>query len=159
MPDRSLILPWLEKKLAGNNAEIVLNLAQGAPLLAMQYASDSHLEQRRDCFNTWLSVAAQQSHPVIVAEQWLKLPETTLLFWLNSWVIDIMRYRYQLAPKNLYHIDFKLPLSELAQRINVIKLYDFYDLLLKSRGRLETPINKQALWEEILIAWALLNRD
>ena len=159
LPDRSLILPWLEKKLAGNNAEIVLNLAQGAPLLAMQYASDSHLEQRRDCFNTWLSVAAQQSHPVLVAEQWLKLPETTLLFWLNSWVIDIMRYRYQLAPKNLYHIDFQLPLSELAQRINVIKLYDFYDLLLKSRGRLETPINKQALWEEILIAWALLNRE
>jgi DNA polymerase-3 subunit delta' len=70
-----------------------------------------------------------------------------------------MRYRYQLAPKNLYHIDFQLPLSELAQRINVIKLYDFYDLLLKSRGRLETPINKQALWEEILIAWALLNRE
>ena len=159
LPDQSLVLPWLKQQLANGNAEIVLNLAQGAPLLAMQYANDAHLEQRRDCFNAWLSVAAQQSHPVVVAEQWLKLPETTLLFWLNSWVIDMMRYRYQSEPKNLYHIDFKMPLSDLAQRINALKLYDFYDLLLKSRRRLETPINKQALWEEILIAWAQLNRQ
>lgn len=159
LPDKSLVLPWLGKQLAGQNVEIVLNLAQGAPLLAMQYASDAHLEQRQECFNAWLSVASQQSHPVIVAEQWVKLPETTLLFWLNSWVIDMMRYRYQAAPKNLYHIDFKIPLSALAQRINALKLYDFYDLLLKSRGRLETPINKQALWEDILIAWAQLNRE
>ncbi len=160
LPDESLVMPWLEKQLAGSKeARVVLNLAQGAPLLAMKYASDVHLAQRQECFNAWLSVASQQHHPVVVAEQWVKLPDTTLLFWLNSWVIDVMRYRYQAMPKNVYHTDFKVPLHEIAQRINILKLYDFYDLLLKSRGRLETPINKQALWEEILIAWARLNRE
>lgn len=157
MPDRHLVLQWLSQQT--NNAEVVLNLAQGSPLLAQQYASDEHLTQRRDCFNAWLSVAKQQSHPVIIAEQWLKLPETTLLFWLSSWVIDLMRYRHQSEPKNLYHADLKVALSELAPRVNPIKLYEFYDLLLQSRRRLETQINKQVLWEEILIAWALLNRS
>lgn len=157
MPDKNLVLQWLSQQTS--NAEIVLNLAQGSPLLAQQYAADEHLTQRRDCFNAWLSVAKQQSHPVIVAEQWLKLPETTLLFWLSSWVIDLMRHKHQTEPKNLYHTDLKMALRELALRVNPIKLYEFYDLLLKSRQRLETQINKQVLWEEILIAWALLNRS
>ncbi len=156
MPDRNLILQWLSQETS--NAEIVLNLAQGSPLLAQQYATDEHLTQRRDCFNAWLSIAKQQSHPITVAEQWLKLPETTLLFWVSSWVIDLMRYRHQSAPKNLYHADLKVALSELAQLVNPIKLYAFYDLLLQSRQRIETQINKQVLWEEILIAWASLNR-
>ena len=157
MPDKNLVLPWLLQQT--NNAEIVLNLAQGAPLLAKKYATDEHTQQRHDCFAAWLSVAKQQSHPVIVAEQWLKLPEATLLFWLSSWVIDLMRYRYQTAPKNLYHADLNVPLSELAVRLNPIKLIEFYDLLLFSRRRLETQINKQVLWEEILITWSLLNRS
>ena len=69
-----------------------------------------------------------------------------------------MRYRHQTAPKNLYHADLKTALSELSLQVNPIKLYEFYDLLLQSRIRLETQINKQVLWEEILISWALLNR-
>lgn len=157
MPDKNLVLQWLSQQTT--NPEIVLNLAQGSPLLAKQYATDEHLTQRRDCFDAWLSVAKQQSHPVMVAEQWLKLPETTLLFWLSSWVIDLMRYRHQTEPKNLYHADFKDELSQLAAQVNPLKLYKFYDLLLESRRRLETQINKQVLWEEILITWALLNRS
>lgn len=157
MPDKNLVLQWLSQQTA--NAEIVLNLAQGSPLLAKQYANDEHLTQRRDCFNEFLAVANQKNHPVLVAEKWLKLPETTLLFWLTSWVIDLMRYRHQTMPKNLYHADLKTELSALAIKVNPLKLYKFYDLLLESRRRLETQINKQVLWEEILIAWALLNRS
>lgn len=157
MPPRDLVLQWLSQQT--NNAQVVLNLAQGAPLLAQQYATDEHLTQRSACFNAWLSIAKQQSHPVIVAEQWLKLPENTLLFWLTSWVIDLMRYHHQSTPKNLYHADLNRELSEFAPRVNRLKLYEFYDLLLQSRRRLETQINKQVLWEEILIAWALLNRS
>ena len=157
MPDKNLVLPWLSQQT--NNVEVVFNLAQGSPLLAQQYATDEHLTQRRECFDGWLAIAKQQSHPVIVAERWLKLPEATLLFWLSSWVIDLMRYRHQSTPKNLYHADFKRDLSELSSHINPMKLYEFYDLLLQSRRRIETQINKQVLWEEILIAWAMLNRS
>lgn len=157
MPEKNLVLQWLSQQTS--NAEIVLNLAQGSPLLAQQYATDEHLAQRRDCFAEFLAVANQTNHPVIIAEKWLKLPEATLLFWVSSWVIDLMRYRHQVAPKNLYHADFKRELSELSPRVNPLKLYEFYDLLLQSRRRIETQINKQVLWEEILIAWAMLNRS
>lgn len=156
MPEKNLVLQWLSQQTA--NPEIVLNLAQGSPLLAKQYATDEHLLQRRDCFSEFLAVANQKNHPVLIAEKWLKLPETTLLFWITSWVIDLMRHRHQSAPKNLYHADFKNELSQLSARVNPLKLYKFYDLLLESRRRIETQINKQVLWEEILIAWALLNR-
>lgn len=156
MPQKNLVLQWLSQQTS--NPEIVLNLAQGSPLLAKQYATDEHLTQRRECFSEFLAVASQKNHPVLIAEKWLKLPESTLLFWLTSWVIDLMRHRHQTEPKNLYHADFKSELSALATKVNPLKLYKFYDLLLESRRRIETQINKQVLWEEILIAWALLNR-
>lgn len=157
MPDKNLVLPWLSQQT--DHPENVLNLAQGAPLLAQNYANDAHKQQRLDCFDVWIAIAKHQNHPVVIAEQWLKLPETALLFWLSSWVIDLMRYKHQTMPRNLYHTDLSEKLSQLAQRINPIKLYEFYDLLLQSRRRLETQINKQVLWEEILIAWAMLNRS
>ncbi len=157
MPEKQQVLQWLSQQTS--NAEIVLNLAQGSPLLAKQYATDEHLTQRRACFSEFLAVANQKNHPVMIAEKWLKLPEATLLFWVSSWVIDLMRYRHQNSPKNLYHADFKRELSELSARVNPLKLYKFYDLLLESRRRIETQINKQVLWEEILITWANLNRS
>lgn len=156
MPEKKDVLQWLSQQTS--NAEIVLNLAQGSPLLAKQYATDEHLTQRRDCFADFLAVA-NQKNPVIIAEKWLKLPEATLLFWVSSWVIDLMRYRHQSMPKNLYHPDFKEKLNDISQRVNPLKLYEFYDLLLQSRRRIETQINKQVLWEEILIAWSILNRS
>ena len=160
-PSRALALPWLEAQLATgqHEADIALTLAQDAPLIALQYASEALTAQRRECFHAWLSVARGQSHPVMVAEQWVALPEEMLFFWLTAWVIDVMRYHYQDTPKTVYHLDLKKGLSDLAQRVDVVKLYEFYDFLLKSRTMLETPINKQALWEAILISWARLNQQ
>jgi DNA polymerase-3 subunit delta' len=36
-------------------------------------------------------------------------------------------------------------------------VYKFYDLLLSSQAKIETQINKQLMFEEILIHWEKLN--
>jgi DNA polymerase III subunit delta' len=88
-----------------------------------------------------------------------KLPETALLFWLTSWVIDLIKARYQNHAEHLYNSDLQSSLQSLTQQLDLKGLYQLYDLLLLSRGRLESTINKQSLFEEILIQWSELNRS
>jgi DNA polymerase-3 subunit delta' len=51
----------------------------------------------------------------------------------------------------------KESLQELSQQLELKELYKLYDLILASRQRLNTQINKQTMFEEILIKWLELN--
>ncbi|MDP2902192.1 MAG: DNA polymerase III subunit delta' [Methylovulum sp.] len=162
MPDRETVLAWLQQQKPGLSPcdiEILLDLAQLAPLLALQFANDETLNLRNTCFSSWMAIAQRRSHPVIVAEQWQKLPGPSLIFWMTSWVIDMIKCGYQAGQHQLYNPDLNKPLQALAQRLELKGLYQWYDLLLVSRQRLQTPINKQSLLEEILIQWLQLNQS
>lgn len=162
-PDKTTVVKWLgetlQKKapptplLFGNVA-----LAQGAPLLALDYVNDNSLTLRNDCFEKWLSIAKQLGSPVSVAENWYKLPAAPLIFWMTSWIIDLIKCFYSANVENSYNPDLSNQLQELTQQLELKGLYKLYDLLLAARERLDTQINKQLLFEEILIDWQELNR-
>ena len=156
-PDKESILAWLKQQHIQDNLDALLGLAQGAPLLAQDYAGNDSLAQRNECFKAWMAIASQQNHPVIVAENWQKLPESSLIFWITSWVIDLIKCTYQAKAENLYNPDLNKPLKELAQQLELKGLYKLYDLLLLCRQRLDTQINKHMMFEEILIQWSELN--
>lgn len=160
LPDRTALIAWLQQQKTGypeQQAAIVANLAQQAPLLALAYAEDDTVAQRDRCFADWLAVAEQRSHPVIIAESWQKLPAAMLIFWITSWLIDLVRHRCVAHPQQLYNPDLNKSLQALAERLELKSLYALYDLLLASRQRLDTTINRQCLFEEILIQWRQLN--
>jgi DNA polymerase-3 subunit delta' len=159
-PDEETISSWFKLhnlKLSHGNISILFGLAQGAPLLMLEYARDETLKLRNKCFNAWIAIAKQRNHPVIIAEEWYKLPEAPLIFWITSWVIDLIRCFYEVKTEDLYNPDLNEPLQELSQRLELKGIYKLYDLLLNSRQRLGTQINKQLMFEEILIQWSELN--
>jgi DNA polymerase-3 subunit delta' len=163
-PDKQTVVAWLAETLqcdAANNKTLHGNvsLAQGAPLLALDYANDETLTLRNDCFNAWLAIAKQLKSPVIIAEDWHKLPAAPLIFWITSWVIDLIKCFYHTKAEHLYNPDLNGQLQELSQQLELKGLYKLYDLLLAGRQRLDTQINKQLLFEEILIQWHELNRS
>jgi len=160
--DPVCVAAWLaqqQPELSAAEAALLLALAQNSPLQALAYARQDYLPQRNSCFKAWLAVARQQAHPVIVAEQWQALPEQQLLFWLSSWVMDVVRCHYLAEARQLFNPDLQATLQSLAVGLDLKKLYGLYDVLLASRQRLDTPINKQSLFEEILIYWSQLNRS
>ncbi len=157
-PDKEIVCSWLKQQEVQDDPELLFGLAQGSPLLALRYANEKILTLRNDCFKAWLDIAKQRSHPVIVAENWHKLPESLLIPWIASWIIDLIKCCYQIKADNCYNYDLIEALQELSQQIEVKGLYEFYDLLLKSRQLLDTPINKHTMFEEILIKWFELNQ-
>ncbi len=161
-PDREVVVDWLQNKsplLQREDLFCNVSLAQGAPLLALDYANDKTLALRNECFEAWMAIAKQSKSPVIVAEDWHKLPEASLIFWVTSWTIDLIKCFYHNQVENLYNPDLIGRLQELSKRLELKGLYQLYDLLLLGRQRLDTQINKQLLFEEILIQWHELNRS
>ncbi len=157
-PDKATSLSWL-KQHTQDQPELVLNLAQGAPLLALNYADKGDIDIRNNCFNDWLALAQHRNHPVIVAENWQKLSETSLIFWMTSWVIDVIKCYYHAQADNLYNPDLSESLQFLANKLPLTALYALYDLLLITQQRLDTQINKQLMFEDILIQWVNINRS
>ena len=159
-PDKETVITWLSQQnsnLIKTNTDALYNLTQGSPLLALDYLNNDTLKHRNDCFNAWLSIAKKQLHPIIIAENWHKLPEAPLLFWITSWIIDIIKCYYQSKPDWLYNPDLKDSLKMLSLQLEIRKLYQLYDFILISRQQLNTQINKQNMFEEILIKWLELN--
>lgn len=163
-PDKESVVAWLSKTLQGaavTNETLYCNisLAQGAPLLALDYAKDQTLTLRNECFDAWTAIAKQRKSPVMIAEDWHKLPAMPLIFWITSWIIDLTKCVYHSQVENLYNPDLREQLQELSEQLELKGLYKLYDLLLAGRQRLDTQINKQLLFEEILIQWHELNRS
>ncbi len=161
-PNKENVIAWLTQhnpSLLPSHADTLYNLTQGSPLQALNYIDSKILSLRNDCFNAWMDLAKQKQHPVVIAEIWHKLTEAPLLHWITTWTIDIIKCNYQTSPIRLYNPDYKGQLQPLSQRLELKGLYQFYDLILISRQRYMTQINKQSLFEEILINWFELNQS
>jgi len=159
-PDEEVVLAWLKEQNIEKlqcNVSTLLDLAQGSPLQALDYANDGSLTLRNDCFQAWMDIAKQRKHPVNIAENWQKLPQSPLIFWITSWIIDMIKCCYQTKADWLYNPDLKKHLQELSKQMELKELFKLYDLMLITRQRLNTQINKQTMYEEILIKWFELN--
>ncbi|MEQ1638386.1 MAG: DNA polymerase III subunit delta' [Methylococcales bacterium] len=159
-PSRALATEWLmQQKVLADHA-LLLNMAQGSPLLALQYAEENTLALRKRCFEDWLSIARQQNNPVTLAEQWQKLPLAVLLNWISSWVADLIKSYYSVQRSHFYNPDLQPLLQDVQKQLDLRGLFALYDVLLTTQKQLHTQLNKQLLIEVILIHWFnLTNRD
>lgn len=156
-PSIKIAINWLKHKISHPNPQLLLNLAQGAPLLAQQYAQTDILLDRTKHFNLWLSVTKFSTAVLEIASVWAALQNVPILTWIITWVADIIKCSFNCASNYLENSDFKLELQALAIKLNPQKLYKFYDLLLQSQQQMHTQINKQLLFENILLQWSTLN--
>lgn len=157
-PKKEIANAWLNEQQVIEHKGLLLNLAQGAPLLAKEYAQTNILPLRQQCFSEWLNIANRRANPVEIAEKWHKQPVSLILFWLISWSADLIKCFYQTPAINLYNPDLQISLQELADRLKLKDIYYFYDSLLQSRQRMDTQINLQLMFEALLILWSQLNQ-
>ncbi len=154
-PEAASVSSWLnEQGVAMAQQKLLLNLAQGAPLLALTYAKENLTEQRQQCFQDWQNILLRQACPVSLAEKWHKLPVSMLIRWLLSWTEDIIKYHFVAEQSHISNEDLVKHLHVLAKRLDLILVFEFYNVLLKASDRFQTQLNKQLLYEEILITWS-----
>jgi DNA polymerase III subunit delta' len=157
LPEKKVMVDWLKEQGIYENKETLLNLVQSSILTVQQLSNDVLLKQRTDCFNDWMAIAKHSSQPAIISEKWHKLPETVLINWLISWVVDLTRCCVGIDRAQLCNQDMARPTQELAQRLHLKGLYCLYGQLLTSRRQLDAQTNFQMMLEEILVQWQKIN--
>ncbi len=160
VPGETVLKAWMEQQGVEENSELLMSLSQRAPLLAKQLADSSVLTLRTECFNNWLKFTGSEMSFIDLSEQWNKLDRTELnflMFWLISWVVDMIKLAHQPQSIKIYNPDLATNLQDLVQGLDLKDLYKYYDFLLLSQQRLDTQLNKQLMVEEILILWSKLN--
>ena len=153
-PEPAAALEWLSPRKPGKPAEVLLALAQGAPLRALELDDEALIRQRQDFFSAWRELASNRGDPVQMAEQWQKVSCETLTEWLASWTIDLIRLSADHAGVARNNPDLAEPLQAMARRLNLTKLFRYLDLVHASKKALAGQANRQLVLEELLIRWS-----
>ncbi len=137
IPEPSVAKQWLSQQIADKSVNLseLLNMANGQPLLALDYINGSGFESRQHVESLLDAMRNSAETPFAAAQACLKYSPEDLIAWMLSYVHRLMVGELQNNP---------MP-----------ALFVFLDKLIKAREWLMSgsPLNTQLLWEELFIEW------
>ncbi len=155
-PSEDEALTWLAPRVDGQDGRLLLRLAQGAPLRALALLEDGLLAQREERLTGLRAVLRGARDPVNEANAWLDAKPGLLFEWLGSWISDLLRLAIDPACPYLSNPDKRMDLRQLAPELDLAATHRYLQRVLQARARVESNINKQLLYESLLIDLARL---
>ena len=74
---------------------------------------------------------------------------------MHDWLVDVLRL--QSSPQaDVPNLDHVPELKQLAQQLNIQRVFGLLDEVLNLRRMQTVSLNAQLLWEDLLISWQLL---
>lgn len=151
-PPLLLAQSWLVKQdVRAAQASLLLALAQGSPLRALELSQLDWLQYRDDAWQDFCKLLKAKVHPTTVATRWLKHGIHTPLYWLNLWAVDLIRLQHSSHPPRLFNPDYREAMLELSQQLSPRGLNVWYQQLLAATAGLKVNANEQLLMESLLI--------
>lgn len=158
-PERQMALSWLHAQgEALMEAELLLDLADGAPLRALELQRTDYLTQRRQLMHDIASLSGPQADPLACAARWKTLGAARSLAWLETWVADTIRQGMAPDTPSRLNPDAKERLQAPQKQLDLMQLFDFLEKVAESRNLLGGPLDELLLLEDILIRWTRLRR-
>ncbi|MEW5755918.1 MAG: DNA polymerase III subunit delta' [Pseudomonadota bacterium] len=160
-PPRDITRSWLisQHQVATQQADLLLNLADDAPLRALEYAQTELLQQRADLLKVLDRLARGKTHPVAAVEESQALSPEALLGWLTRWTMALIRYKFTEFQEDAESPEVTKHLQQYASALDLEHLYGFYDRLLAAGRLAKTQVNAQLLLEDVMTAWMRLHRQ
>ncbi len=153
MPHPDIADPWLRKQCSGQDTALLLRLADGAPLRALQLADEDIREKRRYWLGQILGIQSGTLNPATIAAEWVGDSELRPLYWLGDFVSDLVKLQCN-ALNSIKNIDLVDDLNRLLRSDNGPVLHQRMDRILQSqRAALGSSVNRQLLLEDLLIEW------
>lgn len=156
-PPIEVAYKWLQNQLALENAthidaDLLLDLANGAPLKALELHRSEFISTRELIFKTLSNVDELKSDLLNLA---LKFQEMDLIMFIDlnlSWLHDLIRMHYGVAIVNK---DFSSELRNFLMHFSFIKITTHMLYLQDMRKQLciNANLNKQLILETIFIRW------
>ncbi len=148
---------WLKQHITDStlDIELLLKLAHGAPLAAMQLMQEDLLSQRQTLLQALYGLRQQQANPVTVAAKLQEMDAVKVIDFVLSWVMDLLRLQVNADKNSIINKDYEPQLAALAQQIPIKSNNQLMIYLQQLRGQISNGINlnKQLMIENILIKW------
>ncbi|MBC7756338.1 MAG: DNA polymerase III subunit delta' [Bdellovibrio sp.] len=149
LPAKADSLHWLQQQ-GISNVEQALNLAGGAPLLALQIAEEGDLIAT---LTKHLSQGAQLD-AFACAPLFTGLGMGRAIDALQKWVFDLAACK--LAQQLHYHLSHSNALQALSKSVNLSLLLRFQQQLLEAKKLVNHPLNNELQLENILLQYTQL---
>ena len=172
LPDNQSTIQWLSQQNI-SQPELMLSLASGAPLLALQLSHGTQLEVRHLIISQLLSIMTTSIDPLSVAEALFKqtkikqgkgsrtktdnkkllISAYDIIYWFDSLLSDIARLAQKCNKDTIINIDYYDSLQQLSNRLYLKKILQLSDSINKAYYEIQGQVNINLLLEKLLIDW------
>ncbi len=150
-------LAWIKQQHGDIDAELMLHLSQGGPLLIENMLEQDVHSQRKRILKDLTMMQDKAIDAVQLASEWQGIGCQEILRWLMRFVQDMVTLKLAQRNENLpiINIDLKAELLSLAQVSELKLLMRNYDYLMLKYQQANAPMNYNLLsiLEEIVVNW------
>lgn len=152
LPAATMAIPWLAARIAGEaEPAALLDIAGGAPLVALTQADGECWRRRRELFECYAQALAGRMDPIRAAERWTQGDLTENLRWLIDWHTDLIRLKMNADPPRLSNPDLHSVLRRWADQQTTCTLFDRLDAVVRLHALCATTqVNAPLLLEAFL---------
>jgi len=156
-PTQEQAKQWLAPHIAaGQSIELLLSLAEQAPLEALAQIREAKLQQREELFSCLQSLSEGKADPVQTASKWVKINQQEILAVLIGIIIDCIRLSTGLSTDVLKNTDKIAFIQKITHAVPGFKLFTYLDELYEWKRQLNTGIslNQQLVVENLFCKWS-----
>ncbi len=151
VPPQESAVGWLRGRVGEQDPVALLQLAHGAPLLALRLAEGDVLQLRQRILKEFTALVAGKQDPVTLAGRWEKQDPAQLLQWISGWVIDILRLKADGNPPAMIDRQAQRELQAAAVQLDARRLFAVLDRAYRAIQALDGTLNIRLLLEELLL--------
>jgi len=154
-PARESAVAWLGSQAPRPDWPVLLGVAGGGPLAALQLADSPQAGKRLDMYQTLAEVRAGQRNPLTFAKEWsAKDADFVLTLRLfQCWVMDLIMLKSG-TEAGIVNRDALPLLQTTAQGLHLRGLHGLLNRLNDAVAVAATSVNRQLLLESLLVDWA-----
>jgi DNA polymerase III subunit delta' len=157
-PAQDVALSWLSHELVNKenyDLNLVLKLADHAPLKAKELIETNQLALRQEFYQNLNLLAEQQADPLKLAVHYQDEDIVKLLDLMLVWLQDLMRTKFTNGQADVTNIDYHPAIAKLANVFSSEAILGYADYIKKIYSHLVSSLNlnRQLLLEELFIRW------
>jgi len=154
VPEAHLARDWLAIHLPGEeDAGLLLALANGAPIKALGFAQDKVLDCREALLRSLEDALRPRADLLKLSKLWLDSGVPVTLYWLQSYVADMLRLKLTLQPPVINNTDMVESLRKLESQFCYQGLLEFADKLAEAQRYLRGNANPRMTMDDLVLAW------
>lgn len=159
-PTKTQSLAWIKARAGSgkNNAETILEMANGQPLTAIKL-NDEDIQKRAEFANNLLDICTQQKGVTEVAKIWEKHDPASLLNWQITWLQNFIKNKFlKTDVTQISKDDLTQTLTKLNASLNQQAQWELYQQLISQKQYLHTSVNTLMYIESMLLLWLQASR-